>query len=252
MMHRVVVVHGAFAPLMEDNVFIRQDVPGRPKPGPRNWADSYSYNNSCYCNTTFDHGLATVIVPTPLGNLTILQVCTLLNSTAPIGFKIGQRPLYNDIQCGNGPSVIDDEVDCPGRTEYGQEGCKYIGPKWDFTPFLKRATKSPGIATPATISPRQAPTISSPVVGVVSGSPVKAPIPAQVPSQIRGPSDGTMPTKAPIRPITPTNPLNTTPTITNTIPPSPVPILTSESSIRTGMFRWVMQQFLAVVRSLFS
>lgn len=36
-------------------------------------------------------------------------------------------------QCGNGPpnSAID-ETECPGRIEYGAEGCKYIGPLWDF------------------------------------------------------------------------------------------------------------------------
>jgi hypothetical protein len=45
--------------------------------------------------------------------------------------------LYNDIQCGNGPANdAGDEDDCPGRTEHGQEGCKYIGPKWNFAPFL--------------------------------------------------------------------------------------------------------------------
>ena len=41
---------------------------------------------------------------------------------------------YNDIQCGNGPpNDAGDETECPGRIEYGAEGCKYIGPLWDFS-----------------------------------------------------------------------------------------------------------------------
>ena len=259
---RVVMIHGAFAPLMEDIVFLRPEVPGRPKPGARSWADSYSYNNSCYCSTTFDHGLATVIVTTPLGNLTVLEVCTLLNRSAPILADVGPRPLYNDIQCGNGPSVISDEVDCPGRTEYGQEGCKYIGPKWDFTPFRKIPIKSPVVAKPTMTGPTRAPTISSPVLGNQNSSPIlvpvrsvpptKSPIKIQVPSPIGPPSDATESTKAPTRTTTPTNRPTAAGIRTNTMSPSQKPILstTDSSTNYNGLFRRLLQHFVRMFRAL--
>jgi hypothetical protein len=109
------------------------------------WTDSYSVGNACYCSTTFDHGIGEFVVVVDTGpstavgnssnsgsqpqNLTIREVCELLG---PGPGKDG-RPVYNDIQCGNGPAnTAGDESDCPGRTDHGQEGCKYIGPKWKF------------------------------------------------------------------------------------------------------------------------
>jgi hypothetical protein len=155
------VATAAWAPLLEDNVYIRTDIVGLPKPGARSWSDSYSDGNSCYCATTFDHNLAGVIVETPLGNMTMKDVCDLLGP-GPTGSRDG-RPLYNDIQCGNGPSVISDEVACPGRTEYGAEGCKYIGPKWNFTPHLKVPIASPtATTTPVIKAPMKAP-IQAPI-----------------------------------------------------------------------------------------
>jgi hypothetical protein len=132
---RVVPVAKGVAPLLEDNVSIRNDVPGRSDVKALSWADSYSDGDSCYCATSFDHDIGSILVDTPLGVMTILEVCDLLGD-GPTGSKQG-RPLYNDIQCGNGPANdAGDEDDCPGRTEHGQEGCKYIGPKWNFAPFL--------------------------------------------------------------------------------------------------------------------
>jgi len=93
--------------------------------------------DSCYCHSTFDHNLADIVVDTPLvemPTMTVKQVCDLIGD-APEGFA--GRPHYNDIQCGHGPpNDSPDEVTCPGRTEYGAEGCKYIGPPWNFAPFL--------------------------------------------------------------------------------------------------------------------
>jgi hypothetical protein len=157
----IVIVTAAWAPLLEDNVSIRSDILGLPSPGARSWSDSYSDGDSCYCATTFDHNLAVVLVDTPLGIMTVKEVCDLLGQ-GPTGSRDG-RPLYNDIQCGNGPSVISDEVACPGRTEYGQEGCKYIGPKWNFAPHL------PPPPTPATKAPVKAP------IKVPTKVPTKAP-----------------------------------------------------------------------------
>jgi hypothetical protein len=123
-------VFGQVAPLLEDNTAI-VDVPGRSDVDPSTWGDSYSNGDDCYCHTTLDHNIGPVIVTTPLGDMTIEQICNLLGDGPGGGFT--GRLLYNDIQCGNGPpNEAGDETDCPGRIEYGQEGCKYIGPKWNF------------------------------------------------------------------------------------------------------------------------
>lgn len=171
-------VAAAWAPLLEDNVSIRTDILGLPNPGPRSWADSYSDGDSCYCATTFDHNLALVLVDTPLGIMTIKDVCALLGE-GPTGSRDG-RPLYNDIQCGNGPSVVYDEVACPGRTEYGQGGCKYIGPKWNFTPHLPLPppTKAPATTKKPTKAPAKAPIVTpikTPIKAPTKASPIVVP-----------------------------------------------------------------------------
>ena len=53
-------VYGA-APLLEDNVLIRDDVIGRSDVQEFGWADSYSDGNSCYCASSFDHDIGDVI-----------------------------------------------------------------------------------------------------------------------------------------------------------------------------------------------
>ena len=63
------------------------------------WADSYSIGNRCYCQSTFDHGIGKIRMNTPVGKKSIRTICTLLGS----GPGSSGRPLYNDIQCGNGP-----------------------------------------------------------------------------------------------------------------------------------------------------
>lgn len=95
------------------------------------WADSYSYKGThCYCMSTFDHNIGTVIVDTPFGKKTIKEVCDLLGP----GPGSKGRPVYNDIQCGNGPpNDAGDEQKCPGRVDHGIRGCKSVGPKWNFT-----------------------------------------------------------------------------------------------------------------------
>eukprot|EP00752_Nemacystus_decipiens_P001998 g1921.t1 len=101
-------------------------------PGGRGWADSYSIGRKCFMKTTFDHGIGDVSVDTPLGKMTIKD---LYEKMGP-GPGSKDRPLYNDIQCGNGPynnHDINDEPDCPGLVEYGWAGCGQIGPNWDLS-----------------------------------------------------------------------------------------------------------------------
>ena len=42
------------------------------------WVDSYSVGANCYCASTLEHGFGEVMVVTPMGSLTIKQVCQLL------------------------------------------------------------------------------------------------------------------------------------------------------------------------------
>lgn len=107
------------------------EVAGR-NPGGDSWKDSYSVGNQCYCATTFDHGIGTVVVDTPAGPKTVREVCEKLGpGPGPQG-----RPIYNDIQCGNGPANdAGDETDCPGRVDIGRDGCGHVGPRWDLSAF---------------------------------------------------------------------------------------------------------------------
>jgi hypothetical protein len=159
------LVEGAYAPLMEDNVSIRLDLTGRSDARATSWADSYSDGDSCYCASTFDHNIGNVVVDTPLGRMTVKEVCDLMGA-GPHGRE--GRPIYNDIQCGNGPpyAANSDETECPGRTEYGKEGCKYIGPKWNFTPYPPTAVRP--VSAPIK-PPTKAP------VKLLAGVPMKPP-----------------------------------------------------------------------------
>ncbi len=117
-----------------DIVEIR-DVPGR-RPGGRSWADSYSVGSRCYCESTFDHSIGPIMVDTPVGRRTVRQVCDAIGPGPGSRGTGGEpdRPLYNDIQCGNGPANdAGDEDDCPGRVDIGREGCGHIGPRWDLS-----------------------------------------------------------------------------------------------------------------------
>jgi hypothetical protein len=108
----------------------RVNVTGLPNVA-NGWADSYSYKGThCYCESSFDHNIGPVKVTTPLGVLSVKQICDLLGP----GPGSTGRPKYNDIQCGNGPpNDAGDEIPCPGRVDHGQRGCRSIGPKWNFT-----------------------------------------------------------------------------------------------------------------------
>jgi len=108
------------------------DVPGGVEPLGVLWMDSYSVGDECFCRTTYDHDIADVLVKTSVGWMTIMEACELLGPGP--GFTPGSGyPIYNDIQCGNGPpNNAGDEHLCPGRVDLGEEGCGHIGPTWKF------------------------------------------------------------------------------------------------------------------------
>ena len=96
------------------------------------WADSYSVGDECFMYTNFDHDIGDVVVDTPMGSMTIRD---LFDELGP-GPGADGRPLYNDIQCGNGPPNshrINDEINCPGLVEFGPDGCGQIGPMWNLS-----------------------------------------------------------------------------------------------------------------------
>jgi|GEM_PF-2106086 len=95
-----------------------------------NWSDSYSVDGKCYCATTFDHAIGTYEVETPVGTRTVREICDAIGP----GPGLGDNPVYNDIQCGNGPANdAGDEDYCPGRVDQSDAGCCTVGPKWDLT-----------------------------------------------------------------------------------------------------------------------
>ncbi len=92
--------------------------------------DSYSVGDRYYMWTNLDHDIAEVEVDTPKGKMKIKDLYELLDE----GPGHAGRPLYNDIQCGNGPANgSPDETKCPGLLEHGPEGCGQIGPMWDLS-----------------------------------------------------------------------------------------------------------------------
>jgi len=98
-------------------------------PGGNAWKDSYSVGDRCYCDTTFDHDIGDIRVDTPVGNITVVEACAIIGE----GPGSNGRPIYNDVQCGNGPANdAGDEDYCPGRVDIGKEGCPQIGPTWNF------------------------------------------------------------------------------------------------------------------------
>ena len=116
---------GALVPDIVKIVNVEGDTPGG-----LGWADSYSIDGRCFMHTTFDHEIGDYKVDTPQGEMTIRD---LYKKMGP-GPGRKDRPLYNDIQCGNGPANnAPDEVKCPGLVEYGREGCGQLGPKWDLS-----------------------------------------------------------------------------------------------------------------------
>ncbi|CAN0305003.1 unnamed protein product [Ectocarpus sp. 6 AP-2014] len=118
---------------MNDDIVKIIEVPGA-NPGGAGWADSYSVGSKCYMSTTFDHGIGEVLVDTPIGDMKISDLYDMLEA----GPGSAGRPLYNDIQCGNGPANdAADETECPGLVMEGEAGCGQIGPKWDLSELVE-------------------------------------------------------------------------------------------------------------------
>ena len=109
-------------------------VPGGEDPK-NGWADSYSFGDRCYCDdsiSTYDHKMKDFMVELEDGNwYTVDYICNHIIGPGP---GSAGRPLYNDVQCGNGPpNDAGDEHNCPGRVDLGSSGCGHIGPKWNFS-----------------------------------------------------------------------------------------------------------------------
>lgn len=93
------------------------------------WKDSYSVGNQCYCDSNFPDNEGNAMVNTSRGTMTVREACALVGP----GPGAAGRPLYNDVQCGNGPvGDAPNESYCPGRVDAGKEGCSHIGPTWKF------------------------------------------------------------------------------------------------------------------------
>ncbi len=93
------------------------------------WLDSYSQDGQCYCISTFDHDARDLMIDTPQGEFSVVEVCDRIGP----GPGVADNPIYNDLQCGNGPpNSAYDEVECPGRVDLGEAGCSIIGPTWNL------------------------------------------------------------------------------------------------------------------------
>lgn len=104
---------------------------------PSAWRDSYEVNGFCFCNTTYDHGLADEITFEINGvERSIPEICEELeNHPGYAEYISGIHPAFNDIQCGNGPPNNDAKLDeqcCPGRVGIGTAGCNTTGANWDI------------------------------------------------------------------------------------------------------------------------
>ena len=81
--------------------------------------------------TSFDHGADALMVETPYGLRSLRQIDQIIGEGPPVG----DNPVYNDVQCGNGPANDygdEDQGQCAGRVDMGADGCGIIGPKWYF------------------------------------------------------------------------------------------------------------------------
>lgn len=117
-------------PLEVDQTAILDDKPGFNNVLPLIVStDSYSVGDRCYCHILIGFEGAGTMIETPHGSMAARDVCKLIG---PGPGSIG-RPMYNDIQCGNGPQIgLGDEKYCPGRVDRGRAGCGVIGPKWNW------------------------------------------------------------------------------------------------------------------------
>lgn len=118
-----------------------------------NWKDSYQANGFCWCDTTFDHDLDNIdSVSFVINGLkrNIRTICDELKLHPNYRAFLNGDPIFNDIQCGNGPAnTALDEKCCPGRTDLtpGSSGCQITGAGWDIAWLESRAVFGGGSTT---------------------------------------------------------------------------------------------------------
>ena len=128
-----------------------------PEPLGINWMDSYLANGKCFIESNLSYEIRNTKVSTSIGNITVEDANKYLRNDPD--FRLRQRgdPIYNDVQCGNGPANDAGEEDniggCPGRVDLGRDGCAVVGPEWNFS-FIQDIT----------LSARSTPSISDLVV----------------------------------------------------------------------------------------
>lgn len=121
---------------------ISAQLPPGQEPGGKSWADSFQANGLCWCDSTFDHDLNDINKVSYVINgakRNIKNICDELKNHPLVRNYRSGDPIYNDIQCGNGPAnTAIDETQCPGRVDLGRNGCSEIGPKWDVAWLASR------------------------------------------------------------------------------------------------------------------
>lgn len=98
------------------------------------WRDSYQANGLCWCDSSnFDHGLDSKTVTINGTAYSVEDICDELQNHPLFRARQTGDPVYNDIQCGNGPfNDAPDEPGCPGRVDLGSGGCSELGAAWDM------------------------------------------------------------------------------------------------------------------------
>lgn len=118
------------------NIGSYAQLPDGQNPGGKSWADSFQANGLCWCDSTFDHDLNDINqVSFTINGVkrNIEDICDELKNHPLVRDYQSGDPIYNDIQCGNGPAnTAIDETQCPGRVDLGRDGCSEIGPRWDI------------------------------------------------------------------------------------------------------------------------
>ena len=137
------------------------------RPTPNNgWKDSYKANNLCWCDSSFDHDVDNINKVSFVINgkkRNIRDICDELKKHPSYRTLRNGDPIYNDIQCGNGPANTagdEDPDQCPGRVDKGRAGCTEIGPKWDVAWLSGRSRFDGGGNPPPPPTNNNAPNVS--------------------------------------------------------------------------------------------
>lgn len=119
---------------------------GSDNPDGAGWYDSFSVNGKCYIDTTGDHGVFDLTVQTPYGVKTVREINDAQNRVGKP--PQGNNPVYNDIQCGNGPAnnAGDEDIGrCPGRVDGGNSQCGKVGPQWELDELFATDNNKPSV-----------------------------------------------------------------------------------------------------------